>query len=229
MSRNGASLHHRAPLVEFHDAVLGYGNKAVIVVPALEIGPAERISITGDNGSGKSTLFKTLLSEADVLEGSVRLLGEFPKALPSSELFSGQVAYMPQTQAVFETLTVEEHLILSSAFRGTGDESWRRKLTKILTNRIGRRQKVVRLSGGERRWLALTVSLFAASKILLLDEPLAGLSSSWAADAVQLIESYLEMFDAALIVIEHRTAELIPLRCVERQAIIDSDDLARLV
>lgn len=228
MFRNGAPLG-RQPLAEFHDAVLGYGKKAVIVVPELQIWPGERILITGENGSGKSTLFRTLLSEADVLDGSVRFFGEPPKALAPPKLFSGQVAYMPQTQAVFEPLTVEEHLALSRAFRGTGDASWRQKLTAILNDRIERRQKIIKLSGGERRWLALTLSLFAASKILLLDEPLAGLSSSWAADAVRLIESYLQISHAACIVIEHRTTELTPLGCVERRAIIDSDDLARLV
>ena len=76
----------------------------------------------------------------------------------------------------------------------------------------------------------MTLALSAESDLLLLDEPLAGLSASWATDAVAMIATYLaEIRLAAFVVIEHRYSELGTLECEERSVLVDDDQVPRLV
>jgi ABC-type multidrug transport system ATPase subunit len=216
-------------VLRFDAAVLGYGKKPVISIPTFEILPGQRVIIRGDNGSGKSTVFRVLLGEADILSGTITLFGAPVKPVPHASQFTTQIAYMTQSAGLFHGLSVREHLMLAHSFRGACPHEWCQKLMVGLEEKIPLSRDVAKLSGGQRRWLSLTATLSAPSQLLLLDEPFAGLSEAWAAEAAELIATYLDGCGATCLIIEHRADELRALGCTERAIVMRDDDIAHLV
>ncbi|MFW5417457.1 ABC transporter ATP-binding protein [Nocardiopsis sp. CNT-189] len=143
----------------------------------LTLAEGEVVGIIGPNGAGKSTLVKTVFGLLPVRSGELVLRGRSIANLSAHELVSRGVGYVPQTQNVFPTLTVEENLEMGvflrpKAFRGRFEKV--AELFPLLAER--RRQKAGALSGGERQMVAMGRALMMEPSVLLLDEPTAGLS-----------------------------------------------------
>ncbi|MBM7829653.1 branched-chain amino acid transport system ATP-binding protein [Agromyces cerinus] len=137
----------------------------------------ELIGIIGPNGAGKSTLLKSIFGLVKVREGQIRLNGEEITNLKANKLVAKGVGFVPQTNNVFPSLTIQENLEMGLFQKPKGLKERLEFVTEIfpeLGKRLG--QRAGSLSGGERQMVAMSRALMMGPHVLLLDEPSAGLS-----------------------------------------------------
>jgi branched-chain amino acid transport system ATP-binding protein len=166
------------PLLAAQGIVAGYlPGVDILHGCTLTLANGELVGVIGPNGAGKSTLLKAMFGLLQVRSGTVYLQGRTITSLPAHALVSLGVGYVPQTRNVFGALTVEENLEMGTYLRPRryaerfADVAG---LFPLLARR--RKQKAGSLSGGERQMLAMGRALMMDPSVLLLDEPLAGLS-----------------------------------------------------
>ena len=137
----------------------------------------ELIGIIGPNGAGKSTLLKSIFGLVRVREGAIRLNGEEITNLKANKLVAKGVGFVPQTNNVFPSLTIQENLEMGMFQKPKGVKERLQFVTEIfpeLGKRLG--QRAGSLSGGERQMVAMSRALMMGPHVMLLDEPSAGLS-----------------------------------------------------
>ena len=137
----------------------------------------ELIGIIGPNGAGKSTLLKSIFGLVKVREGTIKLNGEEITNLKANKLVSKGVGFVPQTNNVFPSLTIQENLEMGMFQKPKGVKERLEFVTEIfpeLKKRLG--QRAGSLSGGERQMVAMSRALMMGPHVMLLDEPSAGLS-----------------------------------------------------
>lgn len=166
------------PVLDVRSLSVGYGSSTVVDAIELSVGRGELVSVIGPNGSGKSTLLKGLTGRAQTMGGHVVLDGSDVTGLRGDKLCRLGIGFVPQQRDVFPTLTVEENLKMGGYLLGR-DEVTRRvaEMMETFPALAAMRQRTAsRLSGGERKMLAIGRVLMLAPTVLLLDEPTAGLS-----------------------------------------------------
>jgi len=161
------------------ELVAGYDPGVPIVNGAsLTVATGEIVAVLGPNGAGKSTLIKAIAGVTPVQSGSVFLGEEDITRLPAHLMVRRGLAFVPQTENIFTGLSVEDNLLLAAGILKPAERAGRIAEIYRFFPDLARQRRLAagRLSGGQRQMAAIARALIVAPRVLMLDEPSAGLS-----------------------------------------------------
>src|SRR6516162_8224114 len=197
-----------SPLLDAKGVEAGYGTMQVLWGVDLDVRAGETVLLLGANGAGKTTFLKSLVGLVAVRNGSIRLGNADITKMRSSERMRRGMTYMSEL-AVFPDLTIEENIRIGAQALGHADPDSRMdelyQLFPVLREK--RRQFASSLSGGQRKMLGVAKALSAEPKLLVMDEPSAGLSPLFVKEVIRVLSS-LQGRGLALLIAEQNISFL---------------------
>ena len=191
-----------AARLEIADLTAGYGATQIIAGLDLAVGAGGRLAILGRNGMGKTTLLATLMGLSSRHGGQIKIDGiEVGDARTSSRAMLG-FGYVPQTRAIFRSLTVEENLATGLKGRARSALAEAYEIFPRLAQR--RKNLGLQLSGGEQQMLSMARTLLGKPRILLLDEPLEGLAPVICDEIMSLISRLAASGEMTILLVEQQ-------------------------
>ena len=191
------------PLLEVNNIASGYGRTEVLHGVSMYVDQDEVVTIIGPNGAGKSTLFKTIMGYLIPNAGNILYSEEDVTTLEPNKKVEIGMAYVPQLENTFPSLTVQENLEMGGYSKDR--EAVRKRIESAYSTfpvlKEKRNKRVHTLSGGERQMLGMSRALMTEPDLLLLDEPSAGLAPK-VADAVFNQINNLHKRGIGIIIIE---------------------------
>lgn len=176
------------PVLSIDNLSGGYGEADILHGVSLQVNTSEIVVVIGPNGAGKSTALKAVFGLLRLSGGSVHLAGEEITNMDPAQVVNKGVCYVPQTNNVFPTLTVQENLEMGAYIR---KDDFRPRLQEIyeMFPPLAEKKKQIagELSGGQRQMVAIGKALMLEPTILMLDEPTAGLSPIYRNEIFQII------------------------------------------
>jgi branched-chain amino acid transport system ATP-binding protein len=155
----------------------GYGGADILKGVSIRLDPGEIVVIVGPNGAGKSTVMKAVFGLVHLRDGTVSFDGAEISKLPTEQRVRRGLAYVPQERNVFVSLSVHENLEMGAFVRKTIPRGVFDRVYALFPPLAEKRKQAAgELSGGQRQMLAVGRALMVEPKVLLLDEPTAGLS-----------------------------------------------------
>lgn len=193
------------PYLVINDLTAGYGGPPIIEGITLEARPGAITAIVGPNGAGKSTLMKAIAGVVRPSGGEIKVCGEVTTGLTADKLVRHGMAYVPQVANVFPSLTVVENLEMGGYTRKSGVRERIEELYELFPDlRPAAKRPAKTLSGGQRNMLAMARGLMSDPKVLLVDEPTAGMAPKFEAAVWQHIVQ-IRQTGVAVVVVEQNT------------------------
>lgn len=201
-------------MLKLENISTGYGKKQVLFDVSFEVKQGEIVLLAGSNGGGKSTLLKAIYGMLPQWSnGQIIFDGENITGKPTAALLKKGLLYIPQKNNLFEDLTVKENLEMAGL---TLDK-------KVLNQQIENTLSIytsllphlnrtpMKLSGGERQLLTLAMANLHRPKMILVDEPLTGLSSKNLILLTENLKKLQDITDTTLLIVEHRVKECLTI------------------
>jgi branched-chain amino acid transport system ATP-binding protein len=198
-------------LLQLSGVSSGYGRITVTHDVSLTVNEGEIVILLGPNGAGKTTLLRTIAGLLPAKSGHVRFGGEDITALDAYERSRVGVGYVPQENKVFGPLSVQENLEAASLFRPDLKNLVDPIMERFPRLRERKAQRASTLSGGERQMLAVGAAMAGDPRLVLLDEPTAGLAPRFVGEIVDWMKTTSEAGKGVLWVVEQdpeRVAEV---------------------
>ncbi len=187
--------------LELNNVVGGYGDTQILHGVSITVDRGEIVVIIGPNGAGKSTAIKAVFGLLNLSGGQILLEGEDITNTPPEQVVHRGVCYVPQTSNIFPSLSVEENLEMGAFVR---DDDYTPRMNEIFEMfpplKTHRRQAAGTLSGGQRQMVAMGKALMLEPRILLLDEPTAGLSPKYRGEIFSIVKTVHETGTPILMV-----------------------------
>jgi ABC-type branched-subunit amino acid transport system ATPase component len=198
-------------VLEASELVSGYGEVEILHGVSLRLDKGEIVAIIGPNGAGKSTFMKAVFGLLKIESGTVHLEGEDVTGMPPERIVRKGMCYVPQSENVFPSLSVQENLEMGAFTRKDG---YRQRLDEIyaLFPDLAQRPQLRagKLSGGQRQMLALARALMLDPKVLLLDEPTASLAPKMVEDIFATIHN-INQTGVAILIVEQNAKEALSI------------------
>ncbi len=215
-------------MITLSGIVAGYTREVDILRGvSMRVDDTDIVTILGPNGCGKSTLLKTIAGFLIPREGTLHLNGRDLTRIPvHKKIRDHGVGFVPQTDNVFSTLTVRENLLLGGQFLSVRARDSRIDEMCALYPILGKRHASIAggLSGGERQLLSLARALMPRPRLLLLDEPSAGLSPKMLGDVFDAILKTRDTEHIAVVMVEQNAVEA--LRIADRAYVLAMGEVA---
>lgn len=187
-----------------------YGDRWVTSNVSLELSSGEVVGLLGPNGAGKTTSFYMIVGLVEVDQGQIMLNGEDITDLPMHERARRGIGYLPQEPSVFRMLSVEDNIMAILETRDNLTEDERYNALESLLEEFNlthiRSGLGMSLSGGERRRVEIARALAADPKIILLDEPFAGVDPISVGDIKEIVE-HLKQRGLGVLITDHNVRE----------------------
>ena len=203
----------------------GYGGFQALFGVSLEVNAGEAVAVIGPNGAGKSTLMRVISGLIPAKSGTITMQGASVLQAPPHDIVSMGVAHVPENRRLFARMTVEDNLRMgcfAPQFRARFEE--RKAFVYELFPRMLERRKQMAgtLSGGEQQMCAIGRALMSDPKILLMDEPSAGLAPVIVQQVFNLIER-IRADGLTVLIVEQNVRQV--LRVVDRAYVLESGSL----
>lgn len=216
------------PLLQVESLVKHYGARAVVQGVSLRVNAGEVVGLLGPNGAGKTTSFYLIVGLIAADQGQIWLEGTDITLLPVDQRAHLGLGYLPQEASVFRKLTVEQNIMGVLELRRDLTRTQRQKILEDLLLELHirtlRHSLGQALSGGERRRVEIARALAANPKVMLLDEPFAGVDPISVID-IQRIITHLRDRGIAVLITDHNVRETLGV-CARAYIVSDGKILA---
>ena len=190
-------------MLELNNLTAGYGSFQALFSVNLEVKVGEAIAVIGPNGAGKTTLLRTISGMLPVQSGNLSMEGTSLKDVPPYRIIDFGIAHVPENRRLFSSMSIEDNLRMG-AFTPNARPHFEERLDFIfdLFPRLKERRSQIAgtLSGGEQQMCAIGRALMSSPKLLLMDEPSAGLAPVIVNQVFQLVQQIRDQGLTVLIV-----------------------------
>jgi lipopolysaccharide export system ATP-binding protein len=192
-----------------------YNKRKVVNDVSLTVNSGEIVGLLGPNGAGKTTSFYMIAGLVHPDQGTVILDGKDVTRLPMHRRARLGLGYLPQEDSIFRNLSAVDNLLAILETRGDLNGKQRRAEADKLLQRFGieklRHSLAITLSGGEKRRLAIARSLCSNPKVLMLDEPFAGVDPLAVEDIQRIVKELRDQDGLAILITDHSVRETLTI------------------
>jgi branched-chain amino acid transport system ATP-binding protein len=214
-----------APMLELRSVRAGYGSFQALFDVSLEVRGGEAVSVIGPNGAGKTTLMRVISGLIRPTAGSIVMEGVDLVATPSHRIVEMGIAHVPESRRLFARMSVEDNLKMGG-FTPAARPKFPQRLDFVFELfprlRERRRQLAGSMSGGEQQMCAIGRALMSEPKLLLLDEPSAGLAPVMVDQVFDLMKR-IRAAGVTVLIVEQNVQQV--LRVVERAYLLKAGSL----
>jgi branched-chain amino acid transport system ATP-binding protein len=212
-------------MLELKSVDAGYGNFQALFGVSLEVRAGEAVGVIGPNGAGKTTLMRVISGLIRPRQGSIAMEGNDVLATPAHRIVSLGIAHVPENRRLFPRLTVEDNLKMGAFMPGARAKfAERLEFVFDLFPRMKERrgQMAGTMSGGEQQMCAIGRALMSHPKLLLLDEPSAGLAPVVVQQVFELVKR-IRASGLTVLIVEQNVQQV--LRVVDRAYLLEAGSL----